>query len=142
MKRFIVIFASVALFVCLLSCGYRGTYDDGYEDGYDEGYFYAMIKFEDYYDRGYENGYDEGYWEGSQNGWIDHIEEPGRYLEEEAVHYARQYSEWHPEEAMTIIHSYQSREPIDGTLPSYEEYLEAIESLYRFYEYFYCAMYD
>ena len=137
MKRFVAILVSALLLMCLLSCGYQGTYDDGFEDGYDEGYFDAMIKFEDYYDHGYE----DGYWEGSQNGWIDNIVEPGIYLEDEAVHYARQYSEWHPEEAMAIIDSYQTKVPIDGTLPSYYEYLDAIESIVRFYEYFYCQLY-
>ena len=150
MKRFFAVIVLFALSICLLSCNYRGTYEDGYADGYSDGYsdaesemqYLIEEEFLDGYDigrdDGYDIGYDDGYWEAEYEyndyGW----------LEDEAVHYARKYSEWHPEEAMWVIESYQNKEPFwqDGSPPSHEEYLDAIESLIRFYEYFYCAMYE
>ena len=137
MKKLIAVLVSLASVICLVSCGNIRSYDDGFEDGYDDGYSDAVLKME----KKFSYWYDEGYWEGSREGWIDYLEKPGRYLEEEAVHYAREYSQWHPEEAMAIIQSYQNKEPLDGAIPTYEEYIDAIESLLRFYEYFYCAMY-
>ena len=158
MKRFITIVAPFALAICLLSCSYEGTYDEGYYDGYEDGYSdgyedgYSDAKFEmeclieekylGQYDKGYERGYDNGHLYGYQE-----AEEEYSYygwLEDEAISYAREYSEWSPEEAMGLIEAYQNNEPFwqDGSPPSHEEYLDAIESLCRFYEYFYCAMYE
>ena len=144
MKKLATIIAMLILVLCYLSACGKGTYEDGYADGYSDAEAKMEYLMEDEFFDSYDNGYDDGYFEGSREGWIDHLEKPGRYLEEEAVHYARQYSEWHPEEALAIIYSYQNGEPLydDGVLPSHEEYLEAIESLCRFYEYFYCAIYE
>lgn len=146
MKRLIAIVASLALVICLLSCSYEGTYDEGYSDGYDDGYSDARFEMEclieeKYLDR-YDTGYDNGYWDG----YLEAEEEYSYYgwLEDEAIHYAREYSEWSPEEAMELIEAYQNNKHFwqDGSPPSHEEYLDAIESLIRFYEYFYCAMYE
>ena len=147
MKKHAAIFAVMILAVCFLSACGKGTYEEGYADGYDEGYSDAEFEMEylmeDEFLDGYDIGYDDGYDEGSDDGWVDNIDEIGWFFEEEAVHYAREHSEWHPEEAMGIIEAYQNREPLyDNAIPNEEEYLEAIESLYRFYEYFYCAMYE
>ena len=147
MKRFIAIAALFTLVICLLSCSYEGTYDEGYSEGYDDGYSDAKFEMEylieEYSDR-YDIGYDDGYWEGSREGWIDHLEEPGRYFEDEAVHYARKYSEWHPEEAWMIIEAYHNNEPLpeESAVPSEQDYLEAIDSLIYFYDYFYSARYE
>lgn len=148
MKRYANLFMfAMVLVVLLASCGTE-TYEDGYEAGYIDGYAEAQLEVGDLCEKefsdGYEMGYDDGFVEGSEEGWIDNIEEPARYIEEEAVHYAREHSGCHPEEAMVIIYSYQNKELLhdDRSLPTQDEYIEAIESLYRFYEYFYGAMYD
>ena len=142
MKRFISILAFFTFAVCMLSCSYKGNYEDGYANGYIDGYSDAESEMqylleEEFLD-GYDIGYDDGYWE------AEHEYNYYGWLEDEAVHYARKYSEWSPEEAMWVIEAYQNKEPFwqDGSPPSHEEYLDAIESLIRFYEYFYCAMYE
>lgn len=142
MKRFVTTLVLFALSICLLSCSQGRTYEDGYEDGYADGYSTAESdmqylmeeEFLDGYDIGYDDGYREAEDEYNDYGW----------LEDEAIHYVREYSEWSPEEAMSVIEAYQNNEPFwqDGSPPSREEYLDAIESLIRFYEYFYCAMYE
>lgn len=108
-----------------------------YQDAYDSGYNIG-------YDRGREVGYEAGYDDGASYGWFDDIANPASYLEDEAVDYVRKYCEWHPEEAMTIIEAYQSGIPaFEGDpVPSYQEYLEAIESLKYFYIYFYNREYE
>ena len=142
MKRFVTTLVLFALSICLLSCSQGRTYEDGYEDGYADGYSTAESdmqylmeeEFLDGYDIGYDDGYREAEDEYNDYGW----------LEDEAIHYVREYSEGSPEEAMSVIEAYQNNEPFwqDGSPPSREEYLDAIESLIRFYEYFYCAMYE
>jgi hypothetical protein len=81
----------------------------------------------DYFNE-WEEGYDAGYLE-------------GLYLidasAEEAVHYDRKHSGWHPEEALAIIKAYENSEISDE-----EDYNAAIRCLYYFYEYFYCGMYE
>ena len=106
---------------------------NGYYEGYDVGYY-----------DGYDFGYGEGYSDGSDNGWIDNLEGPGRYFEEDARHYAREHSGWTPEEAWMLIEAYQNQEPWykDGSLPSEQDYLDAINSLIYFYDYFYSKRYD
>lgn len=142
MKRFVATLVLFALSICLLSCSQGRTYEDGYEDGYADGYSTAesdmQYLMEEEFLYGYDIGYDDGYREAE-----DEYNDYG-WLEDEAIHYAREYSEWSPEEAMSVIEAYQNNEPFwqDGSPPSHEEYLDAIESLIRFYEYFYCAMYE
>lgn len=124
MKKIISLIAVLALTViCLTACGlepYKSDYDEGYDYGYDYGY-----------ERGYEDGYEEGKLDGS-------------VLEEEGIHYAREHSGWSPEEAMYIIDAYQNDKPFwkDGSPPSHKDYLEAIESLIYFYDYFFSAKYN
>ena len=121
---FVVVFAiTMGLSACSLD-PYKSDYDEGYDFGYEVGYDYG-------YERGYEDGYDEGKLDGSA-------------LEEEGIHYAREHSGWSPEEAMYVIEAYQTGKSCwkDGSLPSHEEYLDAIESLIYFYDYFYSVKYN
>ena len=94
--------------------------EDDYYDGYDEGY-----------DKGYENGYDEGFHYGYDEGFNE-IED----IIDDAEFAANCF---HPEEAVCIIEMYQTKVSYysDGSLPTKEEYLEAIDCLVSFYEYFY-----
>lgn len=104
-----------------------------YLSGYDAGYSDADTDFFEGYDYGYDEGYNEGYDEGYNEGFSDM-----EWEFEEAVDHARDYSEWHPEEAAMLIEEYQN-----GTGEyTEEEYLDAIESLYRFFEYLYYNMYE
>ena len=99
------------------------TYDTGYEEGKSIGY-----------DIGYDDGYNMGYEEGKNL-----ISES----EDDATKYAKRFSEWHPEEAMMIIDAYENNEPFLGdSPPSENDYRNAIQSLYHFYEYYYCGMYE
>ena len=117
--------------MCSLSACSKETYDDAYEDGYNDGYSDAEFEMEDRLQDWYDFGYDEGQMD-------------GHLLEEEAIEYVREHCDFHPEEAMEVIEAYHDNKPFwgDDSPPSHEEYLEAIESLYLFYEYFYCAMYE
>lgn len=108
--------------------------EDRYEAGFNAGYAAAELDMDyilqDEYNRGYENGSEESY------------EDPANY-EDEAAHYARQFSDYHPIEAREILDEYYGRKTPDPEHPVTEyDYLMAIESLYRFYEYFLFAMYQ
>lgn len=126
MKKATAIIA-VWIILCFLSACSMETYDDGYEDGYSDGY--SDAEDEEFFD-GYDIGYDDGKRDGS-------------WLEEDAIDYVREHSDWHPEEAVEVIEAYQNNEPFwrDGSPPSYEEYLDAIDSLIYFYDYFYSVRY-
>ena len=104
---------------------YDNEYNSGYDDGYDE-------------------GYDEGHYDGTYYDWDDNIDELGRYFEEEAVHYAKDQGGWHPEEAWMLIEAYRNNEPFyqDGSPPSEQDYIDAINSLIYFYDYFYSTIYE
>lgn len=133
MKKHCAILSVIAILLCCLSSCGKSDYARDRE-----------AKEEAIYQRGYEDGYDEGYFDGSDDGWMYNIEEPGRYLEEEAVDYARKQSGWTPEEAWMLIDAYQNQEPWyeDGSVPSEQDYLDAINSLIYFYDYFYSKKYD
>ena len=131
---------SLATALCMTSCAGDGAYDEGFDDGYDAGYEIG-------YQQGSEESYSEYELEESFDAGYDYAIENCLYedeiiwrIEEDAVHFARHNSEWHPEEALVIIESYQNNEPFneDGSPPSWEDYTAAIQTLVSFYEYFYC----
>ena len=115
---------------------YEDLYIDGYSVGYDDGYSVG-------YDEGLSIGWDYGHDEGIYYDWADNVAEIGCYFEEDAVHYAKDHGGWHPEEAWMIIEAYQNSEPFyeDGSSPSEQDYLAAIDSLIDFNDYFYSARY-
>lgn len=139
MKRIAAFVAIFVVLVSLSSCNLK-PYRDDYEEGYDDGYYCGLDKG---WDLGYDEGHSDGYDEGSKDGWIDYIEEPGCYFEWDASHHAKEQTGWHPEEARMIIDAYQNSEPFweDGSPPTQKEYIEAIDTLICFYEYFYCEHY-
>ena len=96
---------------------------------------YAYYDYDSEWDEGYDEGYSDGYDDGFDHIWIAVYE---------AEHYAGEQGGWHPEEAMMIIDCYENGEAFweNGAPPSKEEYKEAIQSLYSFYQYFYCGMYE
>ena len=106
------------------------------------------VSYQDGYDKGYDSGFDEGYNYGREDDAFfnrdDNMAEIAYDLEYEAVHYAVEQGGWHPEEACMIIEAYQNNEPFykNGSPPSEQDYLDAIDSLIYFYEYFYCNMYE
>ena len=56
----------------------------------------------------------------------------------DAEHYAREKSGWNPEEAMGIIEDFENQTAYyNDFIPSVDEYIEAVHSLYYFYEYYY-----
>lgn len=131
-----VFYAVIVLLCCLSSCGgtsiYKmekeakeeALYHSGYDVGYEEGHW-----------DGYDSGYDEGYSYGYEDGLNE--------VEWKAISYAKENGGWHPEEAWMIIEAYQNNEPFysDGSMPSEQDYLDAINSLIYFYDYFYSARY-
>lgn len=140
MKKLIAMI-TLSLLLCSLSACTQGAYESSYQEGYSDGYSAAEIEMEylleEEFLEGYDLGYEEGYWDAKQE-YSDYWE-----LEQEAIHYAREYSEWSPEEAWMVIEAYQNNEPfhVDGSSPSKEEYLDAIDSLIYFYDYFYSRKY-
>jgi hypothetical protein len=142
MKKLTALFAILIVLCFLSSCAYE-TYEDGYADGYSDGYFDAetemQYQLEEEFLDGYDWGYEEGYWEAekeySDYGWL---------LEFDAMHYAREQTGWQPEEAWMIIEAYQNNESyyVDGSSPSEEDYLDAIDTLIYFYDYFFSKMYE
>lgn len=154
MKNTILLYLILFALLTLPACGnayYDEGFEDGYADGYADGYFDAEYEigslaeeeYEDGYDNGYYDGHHDGYREGSKEGWIDNAEDIGWYFGERAVDYAASNSKWHPEEAWGVIEAYQNNEAFyeDGSPPSKQDYLDAIDSLICFYEYFYGAHY-
>ena len=141
MKKLIAIIAVVLLSCSLSACEQEG-YEAGYEAGYSDGYSDAEIEMEYLLDEefldGYDWGYDDGYWEAEK--------EYGKYrwLEEDAMHYAREQTGWDLESACMLIEAYQNNEPfyVDGSCPSEKDYLDAIETLICFYDYFFSKMYE
>ena len=116
------------LLVIVLCLSFTACYEESdYGSGYDDGYRDARVELNEYGEEMYQNGYDEA--------CSDIIDEIIHY---EAVHYARNFSSWHPEEAMGIIDSYESG---DITI-SEEDYKDAVKSLYYYYAYFYSALYE
>jgi hypothetical protein len=142
MKKWLALLSIFAL-ICSSSCsGMVHTYEEGYDDGYENGYREGRYEG---YDEGEFYGYEEGYEDGSEDDyfeWYDDLPEYARYLEDEAVHYAAENGGWHPEEAGVIIDAYINGKSVYGSMPSKEEYREAVESLWYFYDYFYSAMYN
>lgn len=119
MKKIISLIAVLALTViCLTACG------EPQKSEYDEGY-----------DAGFEKGYGAGYEEGQADGSV---------VEESAVEYVRERSDFLPEEAVAIIEAYQAGKPYwnDGSSPSQDDYLEAVGSLVYFCDYFFSREYN
>ena len=108
----------------------ESLYDEGYEEGSSSGYYTG-------YDEGYSEGYSKGYDEGYNEGYSEVMAHFENIIEYDAIHYAREYSIFHPEEALCIIDDYENGEPVTE-----EDYNEAIESLYRYCEYLYYKEYD
>ena len=130
MKKWVAILSVLALIVCSSCSGKIHSYEDGYDDGFRDGRSEG-----EYY--GYEDGYEDGYEIGNEN-----YREHGWWFEEQAVARAREYSSFHPVEAMEVIDAYENNKPIYGSIPTEDDYNDAIKSLYYFYEYFCYARYN
>lgn len=129
----LVVLACVVVTLCqqFYSYGYtagsKAAFSSGYSEGYEEGRSdgYSESLAEDYLRNEYfMEGYQEGLYECQAK--LD-----------SAVMYARENSELHPEEAYWTIYSYTSEEPIDGEIPTRQEYSQAVHCLLMFFEYFY-----
>ena len=99
-----------------------------------------LYRYDDYYEDSEDNSYETGYLEGFYEGYDQGFNEIENAVEE-AIDYAEYF---HPEEAMWIIEMYQTKVSYypDGSLPTKEEYRQAIDSLIDFYEYFYNCKYE
>lgn len=126
MKKLI---ACLCLILMLSSCGgieeskdpnlvlHESSYDEAYQEGFEEGYSFALeYEIDDYQD-------DINYYE---------------YVKEAATEYACDNSYWHPEEAVWVIEEYRNGSS-DYTK---QDYVNAIDSLIAFYEYFYNSFYE
>lgn len=146
-KKFFTFTLSLFLLLFLCGCSEISSYDDGYDDGYMSGYKDGKSEIDSDslddardagFSEGYDFGYEEGYWDKS-NDLSDDI----RDVFSDAEAYASKNSEWCPEEARSIVDAYLNNEPLyDNQVPSKAEYQEAVEILWRFYEYFYSAHYE
>lgn len=136
MKKLYAVILAVIVLLCCLAV-YTGSSIRTAEKEKKETYF------EDGYNKGYNDGYDAGYDEGSFYGYEDGRNEI-EWAEEEAIFYAKENGGWHPEEAWMIIEAYRNKEPFysDGSIPSEQDYNDAVNSLIYFFEYFYSKNYD
>lgn len=142
MKKLIIVLVSLALVVCLVSCGNIRTYDDGFEDGYEEGFFDATLEFDHVYSRGFDNGYEIGFEDGYISAEDEH-EYDVQSAAERADMYASYNSEWSVYEALQIVgvkHGFMSPGE-DTDMPTNQEYKDAIKTLYLFCEFFDSKMY-
>lgn len=135
MRKHLKIFLSIALCVvlifCLSSCRKQKTYEEGYNDGYENGNFDANDALSDFGFEMYGKGYEEAYGD-----FVYGI------IEYKAIKHARTFSTFHPEEAMCVIDCYEKGYAYCGSLLITDEiYKDAVESLYRYYDYFYSARY-
>lgn len=130
----------VMTFMIFSACSENNYYQEGYDVGFDAGF-----------DEGFSKGYLEGKTDSRDSGYRDSYDEPeiglARYAQElewDAVHFVTDAGGWHPEEAWMLIEAYQNNEPFysDGSVPSDQDYLDAIESLIQFYDYFYSHRYE
>lgn len=140
MKRQTVMLMLLAASVLMCSCEsqYTKGYDVGYNKGYDEGVVSISRDNEYNYMRGYDDGYKNGFEEASAYPPDTTI----RQIERDATQYAMHNSEWHPEEAWCIIDAYQNGGTYEGRQPSHRDYLDAIDTMICFYEYFYGWHYE
>lgn len=140
MKKKRILFASIIMAIMLFgivlsSCSSKqeSSNDELYQDGYDAGY-----------DIGFDEGYEYGRVDGAFFDRDDNMAEIACDLEDEAIHYVVEQGYWHPEEACTIIEAYQNNTAYykNGSSPSKQDYIKAVDSLICFYNYFYCKLYE
>lgn len=136
MRSLLKIMLSFALYIilafCLSSCKTVKSYEEGYNEGFEDGHFYATEELTGHSFEMYQNGYDEAY-----RDFVFDI------IQSEAIDYARNFGGYGPEEAMCIIDSYKRGDSYWGKTPITEaEYIDAVETLYHYYEYFFIAMYE
>lgn len=126
MKKLLICLCLVLL---LTSCNLNNkTSSSSWEKGFDEGF-----------SQGFDEGFDEGYYEGYNEGFDEILN-----VIYEAESYAADNGGWHPYEAMWVIEMYQTKKSYypDGSLPTKEEYYNAINSLIYFYEFFEYELYE
>ena len=135
-----VVFSVISMFT---SCN-KKMKADIYDSNYDQEQLAYDVGYDDGYYEGYYEGYDEGHYDGVYCDWEENIREIACELEYDAVHYAVDNGGWHPEEAWMIIEAYRNNEPFyqNGSPPSKQDYIDAIDSLIYFYDYFYSARYE
>lgn len=138
MKKITAMIAVLAILLCSISACSQRTYEDGYEEGYADGYGEGFYEGRS---EGYDEGYDHGYDYAQYDISIDDILAEA---EHEASRYASRHGNWHPEEAWEIIEAYRNYQPFyqDGSMPTHQDYQDAINSLIYFYEYFYGRHYE
>lgn len=137
--RFFQIAALVffALLFILPPLQYRKGYDTGYADAQAE----LLSEFSDDYAEAYESGYDDGlsvgYDRGAEEGWQDNFAQVELAVQEQAESYARDQNDLDCEQAMWFVDAYLDQEPLDGALPTREEFETGVSSLLDFYDFFY-----
>ena len=118
-----------------------------YMSGYASGRQAAIAQYDcsecyENYESGYYDGYSIGYAEGKEDGW-DGAEWEVRNLLESAAGHARDMAGWSPEEAMWNIDIYRDGYDPDGfPIPTYQEYMDSLDTLYYFYQYLYSRSFD
>jgi hypothetical protein len=115
---------------------------DSYSAGYDEGYSYGQEEaYREGYDAGYYDGYEEGRHTGLDIGYEEGLEDSEKADDlaseiEAAYDYAREQTGWSVYEAWNNIGLYHDVYDSNGhPLPTYEEYMQSIETLVYFCEY-------
>lgn len=124
-KCLLFLIVAVIASLVLPACSTQ-TYEDGYREGYQDARFEIESEYDLYVAERYLEGYSDGY-SRIKDSFSD------------AEYYACDHSVYHPEEAMWIIDTYESCEPYwrNGAPITEQEYMDAVKSLYYFYEYYF-----
>lgn len=121
-----------AIIFCCTSTPSKSDESEEYSDDY-------TVEYDKGFDAGYDFGYDFGYDEGFDAAYSDFENAVSR----DAIFFVRETCEWHPEEAVCIIESYENGEEYYGNYQITEkDYKDAVESLCRYYDYFYSQLYE
>ena len=121
---FIAVFVAAIIFCCTSTPLNSNDSGEDYTEEYDAG-------FHDGYDFGYDEGFDAAY--SRFESAVNH----------DAIFFVNETCEWHPEEAVCIIEAYENGEGYYGDYQITEkDYKDAVESLCRYYGYFYSRLYE
>lgn len=156
-KRYLLYIGIAALVALYIIFGISDMYGDSYDRGYIDGFSKAEADGQYYAEQEYKIGYEEGYSDGlnahSEDSysdfdadayWAEYKVYAANHFGHEAESYASIESEWHPEEALMIIECYENNEYSEecGSVPTKQDFLDAVYSLMCFYDYFYGSRYE
>ena len=156
MKKTLSLILVCLFLLSLPACGMYSKQDlddiwrDAYNEGYDDGLSAGEFRWTDYgrdegYNEGHKDGqtegYDDGYYDGRSDGYTEGYRDASNEsmdMECAATDYACEQGGMHPEEAMCVVYDFENQTTLyNDTIPTVDDYITAVHSLYCFYEYYY-----